>query len=52
MAVAPDGQIMGEAVSGESEMLCVELDLTRVSNWYLDQSWAGRAANFSGPNGM
>jgi|GEM_PF-1924193 len=52
MAVAPDGQIMDEVVSRESEVLRVELDLTRVSNWYLDQSRAGRAANFSGPNGM
>ena len=52
MAVAPDGQIMGEIVSEKPEMLRVGLDLTRVSIWYLDQSRAVYAANFSGLNGM
>lgn len=38
LVVAPDGQVMGEVVSARVETLRVELDLSRVSNWYLDQS--------------
>jgi len=38
IAVAPDGQVIGEIVSAELEILRVELDLSKVSNWYLDQS--------------
>ena len=38
IAVAPDGQVMGEIVSAELDILRVELDLSKVSNWYLDQS--------------
>lgn len=52
MAVAPDGQIMAEVVAEKPETLRVELDLTRVSNWYLDQSRAVYGANFSGLNSM
>lgn len=37
LAVAPDGQVAGEIVSPELGILRVELDLTKVSNWYLDQ---------------
>ncbi len=37
LAVAPDGQIAGEIISSELGILRVELDLSRVSNWYLDQ---------------
>jgi predicted amidohydrolase len=38
IVVAPDGQVIGEVVSDKLETLRVELDLTKVSNWYLDQS--------------
>jgi predicted amidohydrolase len=38
LAVAPDGQVLGEMVSAELGILRVELDLSKVSNWYLDQS--------------
>jgi hypothetical protein len=38
IAVAPDGQVMGEIVSAELEILRVELDLSKVSNLYLNQS--------------
>jgi predicted amidohydrolase len=37
LAVAPDGQILGEIVSATTGLLRVELDLSRTSNWYLDQ---------------
>lgn len=37
LAVAPDGQVAGEIVSSQLGILRVELDLSRVSNWYLDQ---------------
>jgi predicted amidohydrolase len=37
LAVAPDGKILAEAVSGEAGMLRVELDLSTVSNWNLNQ---------------
>ena len=40
IVVAPDGQVMGEIVSAKLEILRVELDLSKVSNWYLDQSRA------------
>jgi len=38
IAIAPDGQIIDEIVSAELGILRVELDLSKVSNWYLDQS--------------
>lgn len=38
LIVAPDGQVMGECVSALPQMLRVSLDLSQVSNWYLDQS--------------
>jgi predicted amidohydrolase len=38
IVVAPDGQVMGEIVSAELDMLRVELDLSKVSDLYLDQS--------------
>ena len=38
MAIAPDGQVMEEIVSNRLKLLRVELDLSKVSNWYLDQS--------------
>jgi predicted amidohydrolase len=38
IAIAPDGQILAEIVSAELNMLRVELDLSKISNWYLDQS--------------
>ena len=37
LAVAPNGKTAGEIVSSELGILRVELDLSRVSNWYLDQ---------------
>jgi len=38
IAIAPNGQVLGEIVSAELDILKVELDLSKVSNWYLDQS--------------
>jgi len=38
IAIAPNGQVMDEIVSAELGILRVELDLSKVSNWYLDQS--------------
>lgn len=38
IAVAPDGRVISEIVSDKPETLRVELDLAKVSNWYLDQS--------------
>jgi predicted amidohydrolase len=40
IAIAPDGHVMAEAVSAKLEILHVELDLSKVSNLYLDQSRA------------
>jgi predicted amidohydrolase len=37
IAVAPDGQVLGEIVSDRLEAMRVDLDLSLVSNWYLDQ---------------
>jgi predicted amidohydrolase len=37
MAVAPDGRVIGEMVSGEAGVLRVELDLSKTSGWYLSQ---------------
>jgi len=37
IAVAPDGQIIGEIVSAETGILRVELDLSKTSGWYLGQ---------------
>jgi predicted amidohydrolase len=38
IAIAPDGHVMAEAVSTDLEILRIELDLSKVSNLYLDQS--------------
>jgi predicted amidohydrolase len=38
IAIAPDGQVIGETASAELGILRVELDLSKVSSWYLDQS--------------
>jgi predicted amidohydrolase len=38
IAISPDGTVMGEIVSAELDVLRVELDLSKVSNWYLEQS--------------
>jgi predicted amidohydrolase len=38
IAVAPDGQVVGEIVSPELGVLRVDLDLSDTSSWYLDQS--------------
>ena len=38
IAIAPDGQVIDEVVSAELDILRVELDISKVSNWYLDQS--------------
>ena len=38
LAVAPDGQVLGEIVSAGPETLRFPLDLSQVSNWYLNQS--------------
>jgi predicted amidohydrolase len=37
MAVAPNGEILGEIVSLEQSILRMELDLSQVSDWYLNQ---------------
>jgi len=37
IAIAPDGQVLGEIVSAELRVLRIELDLSRVSDWYLNQ---------------
>jgi predicted amidohydrolase len=54
LAVAPDGQVLAEWVSAEAGLLRVELDLSKVSNWNLDQCRndvvrfeSGRASSFS-----
>jgi predicted amidohydrolase len=38
IAIAPDGQVMAEIVSAELNVLRVELDVSKISNLYLDQS--------------
>ncbi|RPI91587.1 MAG: hypothetical protein EHM40_15335, partial [Chloroflexi bacterium] len=38
IAIDPDGRIIGEVVSPELDVLRAELDLSKVSNLYLDQS--------------
>ncbi len=40
IAIAPDGHVLGEIVSAELEILCLNLDLSKVSNLYLEQSRA------------
>lgn len=35
--IAPDGHVMGEVVSEKTAFLRTELDLSLVSNWYLEQ---------------
>jgi predicted amidohydrolase len=40
IAIAPNGQVMAEVVSEKSRTLRLELDLSRVTNFYLDQSRA------------
>jgi predicted amidohydrolase len=37
MAVAPDGEILSEIISPKQAQMRLELDLSRVSNWYLSQ---------------
>ncbi len=37
IAVAPDGKVIDETVSAELSIFRVELELSKVSNWYLDQ---------------
>jgi predicted amidohydrolase len=37
IAVAPSGQVLGEIMSDRLEVMRVDLDLSLVSNWYLDQ---------------
>jgi predicted amidohydrolase len=37
IAVAPDGQVLGEIVSPGLGILRVEMDLSKASSWYLDQ---------------
>jgi predicted amidohydrolase len=37
LAVAPNGQVLGELVSGQLGLVRVELDLGLVSDWYLGQ---------------
>jgi hypothetical protein len=37
IALAPDGYALKEIISAGAQILRVELDLTLVSNWYLDQ---------------
>ena len=49
IVIAPDGQIVGEIVSAELKFLRVELDLSKVSNWYLDQSRSDVVAIQSNP---
>jgi predicted amidohydrolase len=46
MAVAPDGQLLGEVAHKGTATLRVELDLARVSDWYISQcredvAWIG-----------
>ncbi|MBE9524023.1 MAG: carbon-nitrogen hydrolase family protein [Chloroflexi bacterium] len=38
IALAPDGYVLAEIVSAEAEIRRVKLDLSLVSNWYIDQS--------------
>lgn len=40
LAVGPDGHVLGEIVSADLEVLRVELDLSKVSDLYLNQSRA------------
>lgn len=37
MVVSPDGLVLGEVVSEEAAIVRSDLDLSRVSDWYLDQ---------------
>lgn len=37
IAVAPGGRVLGEIVSDRLEVMHINLDLSLVSNWYLDQ---------------
>jgi predicted amidohydrolase len=37
IAVAPDGSVLAEIVSSQKETIHVRLDLSQVSDWYLDQ---------------
>ncbi len=37
IAIAPDGKVIDEMVSAELGIFRVELELSKVSNWYLDQ---------------
>lgn len=37
MAVAPNGEVIAEIVSAAQGTLCLELDISQVSDWYLNQ---------------
>jgi hypothetical protein len=37
IAIAPNGEILGEIISAQRQVLRVELDLSQVSDWYLNQ---------------
>lgn len=38
IAISPEGLVMDEIISDQPAFIRAELDLSRVSNWYLDQS--------------
>ncbi|MEN8172410.1 MAG: carbon-nitrogen hydrolase family protein [Chloroflexota bacterium] len=40
IAIAPDGHALAEIISSQTQVSRVELDLSLVSNWYIDQSRA------------
>jgi hypothetical protein len=40
LAVAPDGLVLAEMVSPRFECVRIPLDLSQVSDWYLNQSRA------------
>ena len=37
IAIAPDGQVLGEVVSDKVDMLKIPIDISQTSSWYLDQ---------------
>jgi len=48
IAIAPDGQVLGEIVSAELGILRIDLDLSKVSDMYLNQSRSDVVAIKSG----
>jgi predicted amidohydrolase len=50
MAIGPDGLVLGEIVSAWAENLRVSLDLTQVSDYYLNQSRMDIAGNYPKEN--